>query len=73
MLHLISFLFILDEQYLSPVVDEDIWALDVSVQEIPFMAVWETIQQLPHDRSVHRLGELHQTRIQQTVQVVVWK
>ena len=38
--------------YLSPVVDEDIGALDVPVEEVVLVAVGKALQQLPHDARV---------------------
>ena len=55
----------------SLVVEEDVAALDVPVEEVLAMAVVEPLQQLPHDAGVGGLVEFHHTGLQKAHQVVV--
>lgn len=56
---------------LLPVVEQDVGAFDVSVQEVVLMAVVQTLHQLPHEAADVLVGELDQARLQQAHQVVV--
>ena len=53
------------------VVEQNIGALDVSVQEVLLVAVIETLQQLSHERLDVALVEMNQARLKQTHQVMV--
>ena len=55
----------------SLVVEQYVGALDVAMQEVALMAVVESVKQLLHERRDARLVEVHQSRLQQTHQVVV--
>lgn len=55
----------------SPVVEQDVGALDVSVQEVLLVAVVQTLQQLPHERPDVVLVEVDQAGLQEPHQVVV--
>lgn len=55
----------------SPVVEENVGALDVSVQKVLLVAVVQALQQLPHERPDVVLVEVDQTGLQQAHQVVV--
>lgn len=58
------------EKY-SLVIEQNIGALDVSVQEVLLVAVIKALQQLSHERLDVALVEMDQTRFEQTHQVVV--
>lgn len=53
------------------VIEQNVGALNVSVQEVLFVAVIETFQQLSHERLDVALVEMYQARLEQTHQVVV--
>ena len=55
----------------SLVVEEDVGALDVSVQEVLLVAVVQPLQQLPHERLDVVLVEVDQAGLQQPHQVMV--
>lgn len=55
----------------SPVVEEDVGALDVSVQKVLLVAVVQALQQLPHERPDVVLIEVDQAGLQQAHEVVV--
>lgn len=55
----------------SPVVEQDVGALDVPVQEVLLVAVVQALQQLPHERADVVLVEVDQAGLQQAHQVVV--
>ena len=55
----------------SLVVEQYVGALDVAMQKVALMAVVESVKQLLHERRDARLVEVHQSRLQQTHQVVV--
>lgn len=54
-----------------PVVEQYVGAFDVSVEEVVFMAVVQTLQQLAHEAADVLMGELDQAWLQQTHQVMV--
>lgn len=55
----------------SLVIEQNIGTLDVSVQKVLLVAVIEALEQLSHERLDVALGEMDQTGLQQTHQVVV--
>lgn len=54
-----------------PVVEQDVGALDVPVQEVLLVAVVQALHELPHEAADVLLGEGHQARLQQPHQVMV--
>lgn len=55
----------------SPVVEQDVGAFDVSVQEVVLMAVVQTLHELAHEAADVLMGKLDQAGLQQSHQVVV--
>ena len=55
----------------SPVVQQNVGAFDVSVQEVVLVAVVQALHQLPHEAADVLVGELDQAWLQQAHQVVV--
>lgn len=55
----------------SPVVEQYIWAFDVSVQKVVLVAVVQALHQLAHKAANVLLRELDHARLQQTHQIVV--
>jgi hypothetical protein len=55
----------------SPVVHQDVAALDVPVQEILLVTIIQPVQELFHDARVVHLVEIHHSGLQQSHQVVV--
>lgn len=53
------------------VIEQNIGAFDVSVQEILLVAVIKALQQLPHERLDVVLVEVDQARLEQSHQIVV--
>ena len=56
---------------LPAVVDQNVGALDITVQEVFLVAVAKTIEQLFHDRGVELLRELNKSGIEQSHEIVV--
>lgn len=55
----------------SLVIEQNIRALDVSMQKVLLVAVIEALQQLSHERLDVALVEMDQARLKQTHQVVI--
>ena len=53
------------------VVDQNVGALDVTVQKVSGMTIRQAVQELFHDASIHFIRELHKARIKQAHQIVV--
>lgn len=53
------------------VIEQDVGALDIPVQEVLLVAVIQSFQQLPHERLDVALVEVHEARLQEAHQVVV--
>ena len=53
------------------VVEQDVGALDVAVEEVARVTEEQSFQQLLHERRNVALAQRHQTRLEQTHQVVV--
>ncbi len=57
--------------YLSLIVDENVGALDVSMQKVFRVAIVEAVEELLHEAGNLLVVEIEQTRVEQTEQVVV--
>ncbi len=66
-----SFCFQCENVGISLVIEQNIGALDVSMQKVFLVAVIQALQQLSHERLDVALVEMNQARLEQTHQVVV--
>ena len=54
-----------------PIVEENVWTLDVSMEEVTLVTESKAIQQLFHERRYVTLPEWYKSGLQQPHQVVV--